>query len=59
MRTKEELDEYIATNPFPVNPTHEQSLDWHIKAIEFEFGKGSYIIVSSGELESAWNSGTK
>lgn len=45
MRTAEELDQWLKEHPFPANPTFETSAKWHLAAIEFEFGAGSYVLV--------------
>lgn len=54
MKTSKELKEWLKLNPWPDNASHKQSLEWHMKAIEFEFGENSYVIVTTSELENAW-----
>jgi hypothetical protein len=50
MRTKEELDQWLKEHPFPRDPTPAESAAWHLAAIEFEFGKGSYFLAAPKPL---------
>lgn len=54
MRAAAEMRDWAKKNPFPINPTPNESAAWHLAAREFEFGPG-YVLVetkdgSSGSL---------